>query len=86
VEYPGKLCGKKALGKGLPKKCHSRKIDSVFPDNDAKNVITQFVLAQSPRKVRDIGVTRRISYHYHLNREFLLFRDRQVLPQGRSHR
>jgi hypothetical protein len=46
VDSPSKLCKMKALDKVLPKKRHSRKIDSMFPDNDAKNVITQFVLSQ----------------------------------------
>jgi hypothetical protein len=47
-------------------------------------VITEFVLAQIPRQVREIGVTYRISYHCHLNRKSPLFRDRPGLPQGRS--
>jgi hypothetical protein len=34
VESPGKLCEMKALDKGLPKKCRSRKIDSMFPVKD----------------------------------------------------
>jgi hypothetical protein len=84
VESLGKLCEMKALDKGLPKKCHSRKIDSVFPGNGAKNVIAQSVLAQSPRKVRDIGIKNRISYHCHLNRKSPLSRDRRGLPLGRQ--
>jgi hypothetical protein len=46
-------------------------------------VVTHFALAQSPRQVREIGVTNRISYHCHLNRKSPLFRDTQGLPQGR---
>jgi hypothetical protein len=49
-------------------------------------VIAQSVLAQSPRQVREIGVTNKISYHCHLNRKSPLFRDRQGLPQGRRPR
>jgi hypothetical protein len=36
VELPGKFCEVKALDKGLSKKCHSRKIDLMFPNNCAK--------------------------------------------------
>ena len=46
MESPGKLCEVKALDKGLPKKCRSRKIDSMCSDNGTKNVIAQSILAQ----------------------------------------
>jgi hypothetical protein len=69
VELPGKLCEKKALDKGLPKKCRSRKIDSMFPDNGAKNVITQSVLAQSPRQVKQDWRNKGVTYHCHLNKK-----------------
>jgi hypothetical protein len=36
VELLGKLSEVKALDKGLPKKCRSRKIDSMIPNNGAK--------------------------------------------------
>jgi hypothetical protein len=86
VESPGKLRKMKALRERLTEKVSLRNIDSVFPDNGAKNVIAQSVLAQSPRQVREIGVTNMISYHCHLNRKSPLFRDRQGLPQGRRPR
>jgi hypothetical protein len=86
MESPGKLRKMKDLRERLIKKVSLRNIDLVFLDNDAKNVIAQSVLAQSPRQVRDIGVTNRISYHCHLNKKSPLFRDRQGLPQGRRPR
>jgi hypothetical protein len=36
VESPGKLVREMSLRQGLPKDFSLRKIDSVFPDNDAK--------------------------------------------------
>jgi hypothetical protein len=51
VDFLGNLREVKALGKGLPKKCRLRKIESMFPDNGDENVISQYVLAQIPRKV-----------------------------------
>jgi hypothetical protein len=50
VEFPGKLCKVKALSKRLTEKVSLRKIDSVFPDNSAKNVIAQSVLAPKPKE------------------------------------
>jgi hypothetical protein len=52
VESPGKLCEMKALNKVLPKKFRSRKIDSVFPNNDAKIFIAQSILAQILKESR----------------------------------
>jgi hypothetical protein len=52
VEFLGKIFEMKALDKGLPKKCRFRKIDSMFPDNNTKNVITQSILAQSLKTSR----------------------------------
>jgi hypothetical protein len=69
VELPGKLCEVKALDKGLPKKCRSRKIDLMFPDSGAKNVIAQYVLAQIPRQVRQAWRNKGVTYHCHLNRK-----------------
>jgi hypothetical protein len=52
TESQGKLCEMKALDKGLPKKCRSRKIDLIFLGNGAKNVIAQYILAQSLKTSR----------------------------------
>jgi hypothetical protein len=52
VESPGKLCEVKALSKRLTEKVSLRNIDSVFPDNGAKNVIAQSVLSQSLKASR----------------------------------
>jgi hypothetical protein len=60
VEFPGKLCKMKALRERLTEKVSLRNIDSMFPDNGAKNVIAQSVLSQIPRQVREIGVTKDI--------------------------
>jgi hypothetical protein len=51
MESPRKLCEVKALRERLTEKVSLRNIDSVFPDNGAKNVIAQSVLAQNPRQV-----------------------------------
>jgi hypothetical protein len=69
VESLGNLCEVKALDKDLPKKCRSRKIDSMFPGNGTKNVIAQSVLAQSPRQVRQDWRNKGVTYHCHLNRK-----------------
>jgi hypothetical protein len=52
VESPGKLRKMKALRERLTEKVSLRNIDSVFPDNGAKNVITQSVLSQSLKESR----------------------------------
>jgi hypothetical protein len=75
VEYPRKICKMKALMEKLTEKVSLRNIDLVFPDNDAKYVITQSILLQISRQVRETGVTNRMSYHYHLHRKSPLFRD-----------
>jgi hypothetical protein len=36
VELPGKLVRERSLRQGLPKDLSLMRIDSVFPDNDAK--------------------------------------------------
>jgi hypothetical protein len=83
VESPGKLCKMKALRERLTEKVSLRNIDSMLPGSGAINVIVQSVLAQSPRQVKEIGVTNRISYHCHLNRKSPLFRDiGRVYPRG----
>jgi hypothetical protein len=52
MESPGKLCEVKDLGKRLTEKRHTRKIDSMFLDNGAKNVIAQSILSQSLKASR----------------------------------
>jgi hypothetical protein len=52
VESPCNLYEMKASDKILPKKCHSRKIDSMFPDNGAKIFIAQSILSQSLKASR----------------------------------
>jgi hypothetical protein len=52
VESPGKLRKMKALRERLTEKVSLRNIDSVFPDNGAKNVIAQSVLSQSLKASR----------------------------------
>jgi len=51
LESPGKIIKMKALKERITKKKLLRTIDSVFPNNDAKNVIAQSVLSQSLRQV-----------------------------------
>jgi hypothetical protein len=69
VELPGKLCKMKALRERLTEKVSLRNIDSVFPDNGAKNVIAQSVLSQSPRQVKQDWCNKGVTYHCHLNRK-----------------
>jgi hypothetical protein len=52
VDSPGKLCKMKALRDRLTEKVSLKNIDSVFPGNDTKNVIVQFVLSQSLKASR----------------------------------
>jgi hypothetical protein len=49
MESPGKLRKMKGLRKRLTEKVSLRNIDLVFPGNGAKNVVAQYVLAQTPR-------------------------------------
>jgi hypothetical protein len=46
VDSRGKLRKMKALRERLTEKVSLRNIDSVFPNNDAKNVIAQSILSQ----------------------------------------
>jgi hypothetical protein len=50
MELPGKLCEVKALDKGLPKKFHSKKIDSMFPRNSAKMLSHNLYLPKAQGK------------------------------------
>jgi hypothetical protein len=68
VESPGKPRKMKALRERLTEKVSLRNIDSVFPDNDAKNLIAQSILAQSPRQVKQ-DWRKGVTYHCHLNRK-----------------
>jgi hypothetical protein len=49
VESPGKISKMKALRERLTEKVLLRNIDSVFLENDAKNVIVQSVFDQKPK-------------------------------------
>jgi hypothetical protein len=54
VESPGKLCKIKAFEERLTEKVSSlRRIDSVFPDNDAKMLSHNLYLPKSQRQVNN---------------------------------
>jgi hypothetical protein len=52
VESPSKLRKMNSFRERLTEKVLLMNIDSVFPKNDAKNVITQSILAQIPKASR----------------------------------
>jgi hypothetical protein len=57
MELPGKLCEVNTLDKGLQKKCRSRKIESIIPDNDTKMLSHNFTFPNTKASGCRIVVT-----------------------------
>ena len=69
MDSPGKICKIKILEERLIEKVSSlRRIDSVFPDNDAKMLSHNLYFDRRERQMKTNWRNERLSYHYHLNR------------------